>query len=198
MESQHETNQPFRVEGSNIVSNSSGKVVATVENGSVVMVSGYNPMTPKVRDFWNEYGSQNSAGNTDAPPAADPAVGENEDEEYWPENEFAKDHTAAAENPSAAPSDPAPAAGGDTNVFVGAVPAAGGTSAPVAEVKNDLPRTYEDDLLLVQSIPEDELPELDPVMGTNTKTFKLFCKLYKLTPEQITILVRKLELKMRG
>lgn len=194
------TNSPFHLEGSNIISNSSGKVVATVENGLVVMMPGCNPMTRKVQDFWAEYGSQNSAENSDstsaADAAADPVAGD--DEEFLPENEFAKDHTAdpqISEDPAFADL----AGEGNTNVFVGSVPAAGGTSAPAAAADpEEKPDTYADDLMLVNAIPEDELPDLDPVVGTNTKSFKLFVKLYKLTPEQITILVRKLELKLRG
>ena len=185
-------NAQFKIEGGKIVSVSSGNTVAVIENGNIVMQAGYNPMTRKVQEFYDSIKDlpTDSPAAPDAAPADPEFFGNDdiEDEEFLPENEFARDHTAEL------PVDPAGLADdGNTNVFVGSVPAAGGTSAPVQEMKSN-----PDAQFVIDSIPDDELPELDPVLGVNTRSFKLFVKLYKLTPEQISCLVRRLELKMRG
>lgn len=176
-----EESAPFRLEGNQIFSNSSGKAVAVVENGVVVMAAGYNTLTKKVNEFY-------AAGNfTDTPAVAEPAA---EDPDYVWEDEFAKDHTGEiVEKPEFAD-----LGEGKANVFVGDAPAASSPAVPAVEQ----PQGSEDAQILIASIPDDELPTLDPVFGTQTKEFKLFCKCYKLTDDQITALVRRLETKLRG
>jgi hypothetical protein len=176
-----EESAPFRLEGNQIFSNSTGKAVAVVENGVVVMVAGYNTLTKKVNEFY-------AAGNfTDTPAAAKPAA---EDPDYVWENEFAKDHTGEIEEKP----EFADLGEGKTNVFVGGAPAATSPAVPAVEQ----PQGSADAQIVIDSIPDNELPALDPVLGINTREFKLFCKCYKLTDDQITALVRRCEAKLRG
>lgn len=174
----------FRLDGNKIFSTSSGKVVATVENGSVVMAAGYNTLTKKVNEFY-------AAGNfaETAVPAVEAVPIEEETEYVW-EDEFAKDHIGEIEEKP----DFAELGEGKANVFVGNAPAASDPAVPAV----DQPQGSEEAKLVIDSIPDDELPALDPVFGTQTREFKLFCKCYKLTDDQITALVRRLEAKLRG
>ena len=45
----------------------------------------------------------------------------------------------------------------------------------------------------VAEIPENELPYFDPVRGTEGAELKAFVKKYKLNPEQVRELIKKLE-----
>ena len=175
---------PFRMEGNQIFSVSSGRIVAIVENGVVVMAPGFNTLTKKVNEFYAAGDFAETAGET-----VDAATPE-EDIEYVWENEFAKDHTGEIEEKP----EFAELGEGNANVFVGDAPAASSPAVPAVEQ----PQGSEDAQILIASIPDDELPALDPVLGTQTKEFKLFCKCYKLTDDQITALVRRLETKLRG
>lgn len=175
-----EESAPFRLEGNQIFSNSTGKTVAVVENGVVVMAAGYNTLTKKVNEFY-------AAGNfTDIPAAAEPA----ENPDYVWVDELAKDHTGEIEEKP----DSADLGEGQTNVFVGGAPAATSPAVPVVEQ----PQGSADAQIVIDSIPDNELPALDPVCGINTRDFKLFIKCYKLTDDQITALVRRCEAKLRG
>ncbi len=175
-----EESAPFRLEGNQIFSNSTGKAVAVVENGVVVMAAGYNTLTKKVNEFY-------AAGNFTDTPAAEPAA---EDPDYVWEDEFAKDHTGEIEEKP----EFADLGEGETNVFVGGAPAATSPAVPAVEQ----PQGSADAQIVIDSIPDNELPALDPVLGINTREFKLFCKCYKLTDDQITALVRRCEAKLRG
>ena len=164
-------NEPnYRVEGNQIFSIKSGNLVAILTaDGEVVMQNGYNGQGRKIREFLD---------SNPAPAAAPAGV----------ETETGTDECPATSSLETVP----PGCGG---VYIGdapAAPASGILPAP------DLPEGDCNSRFLVDSIPDAELPRLDPVLGIATPEVAAFIKKHRMTGDQITALFRKLELKLKA
>ena len=197
----------FELRGNEICSIKSGKVVATVNStGDVVMTQGYNGMSKKVHAFYDALPKTSPAAAVDdAAGTADDTDGglpadDLEDPELQPVDPVGTLPVDTlpvdpVDSPAEALAMMSPEELNSTTVFVGNVPndAVCSKNTPAAD---EAPEG--DDEMLIYSIPADELPELDVNFGTNTKEFKMFVKLHKLTGNQITILCRRIERKMRG
>ena len=182
----------FRMEGNQVISVASNKVAAVIENGVLTINPGWNTMTRKIRAFVGledaAAAEQAAAGEEKSGEAGEAAVNTEQPDDAEAAGEEKSDEAGKAAGNTEQPDD------AGSRLFVGDAPAVGGTTAP----QSNLPEIPEDARLVIDSIPDDELPDLDPVRGIDTKSFRLFCKMYKLTEEQITALVRRIELKMRG
>ena len=195
----------FELRGNEICSIKSGKVVATINStGDVVMTQGYNGMSKKVHAFYDalpqmppaSVGADGTADDTDGGLPADDL----EDPELQPVDPVGTLPVDTlpvdpVDSPAEALAMMSPEELNSTTVFVGNVPneaVCSKKAAPAADIPEGC------DEMLIYSIPADELPELDVNFGTNTKEFKMFVKLHKLTGNQITILCRRIERKMRG
>lgn len=83
----------FRIDGCNIYSLASGKLVAVAKDGKVVMQPNFNAMTRKVQEFYDSLSGTEEAPEVEAVPEAVPeVVPEIEDNPEWPDVEFARDH----------------------------------------------------------------------------------------------------------
>ena len=183
--------EPFYLNGDEIVSVESGEVVAIVRNGVPVMQAGKNPLGKRVKEWFGastagaECGMRDAEGGRQNEPLK--AEGERleeqeadmEDEEYMPEDEFAKDHLPPKQV-----------------VLIGAGKSVG-TAAPETE-KQKAEGEKSKAEWCIDTIPDCSLPKFDPVLGVLTPEFQQFVQHYKLDQEQTAALVARLERKHRG
>lgn len=189
--------EPFYLNGDEIVSVESGEVVAIVRNGVPVMQAGKNPLGKRVKEWFSECGMRNAESgmkgdemrNAEDGRQNEPLKAEGErleeqepdmeDEEYMPEDEFAKDHLPPKQV-----------------VQIGAGKSVG-TAAPEAE-KQKAEGEKSKAEWCIDTIPDCSLPKFDPVLGVLTPEFQQFVQHYKLDMEQTAALVARLERKHRG
>ena len=190
--------EPFYLNGDEIVSVESGEVVAILRNGVPVMQSGKNPLGKRVKEWFSASTAGVECGMRDAeggmkgdemrnaedgmrnePLKAEGERLEEEEEEYMPEDEFAKDHLPPKQV-----------------VQIGAGKSVG-TAAPEAE-KQKAEGEKSKAEWCIDTIPDCSLPKFDPVLGVLTPEFQQFVQYYKLDQEQTAALVARLERKHRG
>ena len=182
--------EPFYLNGDQVVSVESGEVVAVLRNGVPVMQAGKNPLGKRVKEWFGastagaECGMRDAEGGRQNEPLK--AEGERleeqepdmEDEEYMPEDEFAKDHLPPKQV-----------------VLIGAGKSVG-TAAPETEKKKAEGEKSKAEWC-IDTIPDCSLPKFDPVLGVLTPEFQQFVQHYKLDQEQTAALVARLERKHR-
>ena len=189
--------EPFYLNGDQVVSVESGEVVAVLRNGVPVMQPGKNPLGKRVKEWFSECGMRKAEGgmkgdemrNAEDGRQNEPLKAEGErleeqeadmeDEEYMPEDEFAKDHLPPKQV-----------------VQIGAGKSVG-TAAPEAEKQNAEGEKSKAEWC-IDTIPDCSLPKFDPVLGVLTPEFQQFVQHYKLDQEQTAALVARLERKHRG
>ena len=171
-------NQSYRLDGANICSAKTGNLVAILADGEVVMQNGYNGQGRLVKEFLNEVFPEGIPSAILPTATADPSVAES---------------TAAM--PEDVPTDELRTTPGEAGVFVGDAPAAPGSGTLGTP---DNPEGSDDARFLVGSIPETELPAMDAALGISTPAVARFIKKHRMSPDQITALVRRLELKMKA
>lgn len=166
----------YTINGREIYS-AKGKLVATLDDdGNPVMAPGMaGPHSAKVRAFLGLRGTPGNTVETPAAPEEAPVVKEN--------------LTTADQD---APEIETPEAEGNTNVFVGRIPAARPEGGAPEEARQQ-PETLEE--YSISTIPDDELPPFSKEYGANTPGFEDFVKLHKLTGPQVAALVKRLEHK---
>lgn len=163
----------FRVEGEKIFSEVTGDLVATIENGTVKMVAGKNAMTPKVKEFYEEFlnsGVTECYGMERNGTEPEEESDEEPDEEvntHFLNEELNRDHVIYGDAPRM------------------------GTSAPKSEEKEEKQKSSKE--LMIWDIPESELPAFSAALGVSTPEFKAFVKKHKLNKEQTAELVRRVE-----
>lgn len=170
--------EPFYLNGDQVVSVESGEVVAIVRNGVPVMQAGKNPLGKRVKEWFSVSAAGAECGMRNEPLKVEGERLEEEEEEYLPEDEFAKDHL------------PKPV------VLIGAGKSVG-TAAPETE-KQKAEGEKSKAEWCIDTIPDCSLPKFDPVLGVLTPEFQQFVQHYKLDPEQTAALVARLERKHRG
>ena len=192
--------EPFYLNGDQVVSVESGEVVAIVRNGVPVMQAGKNPLGKRVKEWFGastagaECGRRDAEGgmkgdemrNAEDGRRNEPLKVEGErleeqepdmeDEEYMPEDEFAKDHLPPKQV-----------------VQIGAGKSVG-TAAPETE-KQKAEGEKSKAEWCIDTIPDCSLPKFDPVLGVLTPEFQQFVQHYKLDQEQTAALVARLERK---
>ena len=175
--------EPFYLIGDQVVSVESGEVVAIVRNGVPVMQAGKNPLGKRVKEWFSASTAGAECEMRDEPLKAEGETLEDpeadmDDEDYLPEDEFAKDHL------------PKPV------VLIGAGKSVG-TAAPETE-KQKAEGEKSKAEWCIDTIPDCSLPKFDPVLGVLTPEFQQFVQHYKLDMEQTAALVARLERKHRG
>lgn len=176
------SNDDFKLEGNRIYSLATGDLVATIDNGIVRMQQGKNAMTPRVKAFYERLPKTSPAPEDGAAApemtahSSTDAVADEDDTEEANTHKLA-DNTLPA---------------GD--VYFGGAPAPTGTSAPAPETAPE--KTSDPKILSVWDIPENELPEFSPALGTATPDFKSFVKKHHLNKAQAAELVKRLERRM--
>lgn len=171
-------NQSYRLDGANIYSAKTGNLVAILADGEVVMQNGYNGQGRLVKEFLVEaFPDGIPAGGSAATvtTAVTDDLPEMPPKGYCPESETLNS--------------------GDPGFYFGDAPAAPGSGTLG---KADTPEGSDDARFLVGSIPETELPPMDPALGIATPAVARFIKKHRMSPDQITALVRRLELKMKA
>lgn len=182
-------NQFYRLDGANIYSAKTGNLVAIFADGEVVMKNGYNGQGRMVKEFLNEVFPEGIPSAILPTATADPSVAES---------------TAAM--PEDVPEDELRTAPGEPGIFIGDAPGEPGIfigDAPAAPGSGTLgtpdnPEGSDDARFLISSIPDSELPPMDPALGISTPAVARFIKKHRMSPDQITALVRRLELKMKA
>ena len=194
--------EPFYLNGDQVVSVESGEVVAVLRNGVPVMQAGKNPLGKRVKEWFSastagaeggmrdaECERKSEIRNSECEMRNEPLKAEGErleeqeadmeDEEYMPEDEFAKDHLPPKQV-----------------VQIGAGKSVG-TAAPEAEKQKAKGEKSKAEWF-IDTIPDCSLPKFDPVLGVLTPEFQQFVQHYKLDQEQTAALVARLERKHRG
>jgi len=143
-----------------------GRLVATLDDdGNLIFAPGMaGAHSRAVRDFLKSDMSDKSDKSDDTPPAMPPF------------------------EPPTAENDPAPAAEGTTNVFVGEVPRKPSPPAPEA-APAEQPGADE---WFISTIPDDQLPPFSPEFGVETPGFPEFVKKHELTTPQVAALIKRL------
>lgn len=159
----------YRIENGKIFSVKSGNHVATLADGVVVMESGYNGLGKSVKEF--------VASLPEDPEA--PVI----------QDESLPAAPAAPEIPEFIPEDEAP------REFFGGPPNPVGTAAPEAP---ELPAVPADAAGIIDDIPDDQLPRFDAAYGAATPETAEFIRKHKMSADQITALIRRLENKLKG
>lgn len=162
--------EPFWLNGDQIMSSESGELVAVVRNGVPVMQAGKNPLGKRVKEWMSAKGCMEGDPHPEQESAMD------EEEDYLPEDEFAKDHVPE----------------GSAVIQIGAGKSIG-TAAPACDTGCE--QLKEESVFLVDSIPDCSLPKFDPILGVLTPEFREFVKYYKVDQDQVAALVRRLERK---
>lgn len=182
--------EPFYLNGDQVVSVESGEVVAILRNGVPVMQAGKNPLGKRVKEWFSASTAGVECGMRDAEDGRrnEPLKAEGErleeqeadmeDEEYMPEDEFAKDHLPPKQV-----------------VQIGAGKSVG-TAAPETE-KQKAEGEKSKAEWCIDTISDCSLPKFDPVLGVLTPEFQQFVQYYKLDQEQTAALVARLERKHR-
>ena len=150
-----------------------GVLVATLDGDKLIMASGKKSQEEKVRAFLSESASPGSVPAPDVPmqdaPMQDAPMQESPEETESPET----------------PGEFAP------HVFVGDVPIE--HSEPPKQP--DKPQT--DAEWQVGTIPEEELPPFDPLLGVDTPGFQTYIEKHNLNVEQTAALIRRI-CKLKG
>ena len=169
----------YYMNGNSIVSIASGNVVATVTDGVVSMAPGYNGQGRAVKEWYAEF--------KDAPPPPPPDA---------PDAPDAPENTEYTENPDfilpdPPEDDPLP----DDELPPDPIPGtlSVGTAAPPDET---IPQGSKTAQLIIGDIPDDQLPVMDAARGVSTPEVAAFIKKHKLDADQITALIRRIELKL--
>lgn len=168
-------NQSYRLDGDHIYSSKTGNLIAILADGEVVMQNGYNGQGRLVKEFLVEAFPDGIPAGGSAATAVTDDLPEMPPEGYDPESETLNS--------------------GDPGFYFGDAPAAPGSGTLGTP---DNPEGSEDARFLISSIPETELPPMDPALGIATPAVARFIKKHRMSPDQITALVRRLELKMKA
>lgn len=173
------TNQPYYLDGANIHSSKTGNLVAILSDGEVVMQKGYNGQGRAVKEFLVEYFPNGipTASFSTAPAA--------QVEPLAPEKSATEAVTEAAPLAAAA----------EAPILLGIAPAAPG-SGTLGEP--DSPEGSPEAQFIVGNIPDSALPVMNPALGIATPEVAAFIKKHRMTPDQVTALVRRLENKMKA
>lgn len=171
-------NQPYRLDGDHIYSTKTGNLVAILSDGEVIMQNGYNGQGRLVKEFLVEVFPKGIPSAILPTATDDPSVAE-----------------SSAAMPEDVPEDELRTTPGNPGFYIGDAPAAPGSGTLGTP---DNPEGSDDARFLVGGIPEAELPAMDPALGIATPAVAKFIKKHRMSPDQITALVRRLELKMKA
>lgn len=179
----------FYRDGNKIISLRSNNLVATLqEDGEIVMAGGYNAHAKRVREFLaGEESSLPAEGDKKcsdpvppADPPAEPPAEKSREDEYCPGMEsFAMDQEE--ELPKEI-------------VFSGVAAGSGTGISALMQPNEGVSASREQ--VLVDQIPEDLIPSLDPVHGVNAPSFIQFCGKYDLSDEQKLLIIKRMERKL--